>query len=204
MRLSWGRDAPFAARQIEQYDLDPILGQVAPEQIIIGERFMVCPEFRGSDVLYKMFCAYLNFVNENRIQLIFGDCEPHLLNVYQGLGFRRYTKRNVTSTEAGYLIPLLMVAEDIEYMKAIGSPLVKILRNFGSDSRVPACVETLLSKESAVLSQRLSPKEEYWREVFGALSVLRGNWVSPFDGLSQTQVDRCLEKSSAIACRRGD
>ena len=204
MRLTWGGDAPLPQRQVEQYDLAPFLERLAPRDVVIGERFMVAPAYRGSDVLFRMFCAYLEFVNAHRIQLVFGDCEPHLLNLYQGLGFRTYTDRNVSSPETGYLIPLVMVAEDVDYLRAIGSPLAGVLRDFGTERRVPERLESLLARHGAVVSQRLTPRAAFHSEVFGALSVLEGKGISPFDGLSEAQIERCLEKSSSIACRPGD
>ena len=203
MRLTWGGDAPFTERHIEQYDLAPFLDAVPQEQLVIGERFMVDRAYRGSDLIYRLFCTYLAFVNERRIQLIFGDSEPHLLNLYQGLGFRTYSDKNVNSPETGYLIPLVMVPEDLDYMRAIKSPLCEVLRDFGLEAQVPACVPGLLDGGGAVMSQRLSARETYWRDIKQALDVTVRR-VQLFDGLSEEQALRCIGKSNLIACRRGD
>ena len=112
MRHNWGGDAPICDRQIEQYSMKPFHDQIPAAQMIVGERFMVAPSYRGTDLILRLFRAYLEFVNEKRIQLIFGDCEPHLLNLYLGMGFRTYAANNVNSTETGYLVPLVMVPED--------------------------------------------------------------------------------------------
>ena len=88
MRWTWGGDNDFTDRHIDQYMLTPFLDCLPPRQLIVGERFMVSKEFRGTDLLSRMFVRYMNFCNDNRIQLVFGDCEPHLLNLYQGLGIR--------------------------------------------------------------------------------------------------------------------
>ena len=125
MRLTWGGDGTIGARHIEQYDLASFLEVVPADQLVVGERFMIDAAYRGTSLLLQMFAAYMNFVNERRIQLVFGDCEPHLLNTYQALGFRPYTEKNVNSPETGYLIPLVIVAEDVAYMRDIGSPLAK-------------------------------------------------------------------------------
>ena len=204
MRFTWGADAPFSQRHITQYDLQPFLDRVPREEVIVGERFMVLPEYRGTDLLFRMFQTYLKFVNEHRIQLIFGDCEPHLLNLYQGLGFRTYSKHNVNSAETGYLIPLIMVPEDIDYMKRINSPLLKVLKDFGKDTRVPGSVRDLLSQESAVASERFSKPDAYWSEIYRSLSNVTHNDISPFDGMTDDQANSCLSKSSMIECSNGD
>ena len=165
---------------------------------------MVLPQFRGTDLLFNMFRTYLEFVNEHRIQLVFGDCEPHLLNLYQGLGFRTYSKRNVNSPETGYLIPLVMIAEDTAYMQRINSPLLKVLRDFGQEARIPNAVQELVTEETAIYSQRFSDPHEYWSRVYSALSEVEQEKVSPFDSMSEEQTTSCLNKSSTIECSKGD
>src|SRR5262245_50391842 len=49
-RLSWGGDAPFSTRQIEQYQLAPFLTEVAPEAIVVGERAMIVRRLRGGSI----------------------------------------------------------------------------------------------------------------------------------------------------------
>ncbi len=204
MRLTWGGDAPIPERMIAQYDLEPFLARIPSEQIIVGERFMVTTAYRGTDLIFRLFKTYLELVNEHRIQLIFGDCEPHLLNLYLGLGFRTYTRKNVNSAETGYLIPLVMIPEDIDYFRQVSSPLANIVKNFGEDCRTPACVADILAKGSAVQSERLVSKQEYWSEVHQALSRLTESRPLLFDGMSEQQIEHCLSKSNVIECRRGD
>jgi hypothetical protein len=203
MRHNWGGDAPFEPRQVRQYSLAPFLAQVPPDQIIVGERFMVSADQRGTDLIFRLFRVYLEFVNDRRIQLIFGDCEPHLLNLYLGMGFRTYAAANVNSTETGYLIPLVMVPEDLAYMSRIRSPLLTVLRDFGDDARVPPCLPGLLEAGGGVLSQTLTPGDVYGAEIEQAIHLL-GETAHLFEGLSEAEQQRCLAKSNAIKCRRGD
>ena len=83
-RMSWGGDAPFSERQIEHYQLTPFLEELPPEAMAVGERGMVVPRLRGSDVFQKLGQESSAFVEEKRIQLVFGVCEPHLLSLYLG------------------------------------------------------------------------------------------------------------------------
>ena len=204
MRLSWGGDGGLNDRHIGQYDLEPFLGSVPPEQIIVGERFMIEPDYRGSDLLFKLFTAYLHFVNERRIQLMFGDCEPHLLNVYQGLGFRTYTRKNVNSSETGYLVPLVLVPEDVSYLQEIHSPISKVVKDFGTDTRIPDGLELLLAGGEAVLSQRLISMTDYWVSLSTQLTHFEDNRAAIFDGMNDEDIQLCLAKSNVIECAPGD
>ncbi len=204
MRLTWGGDNAINARHIEQYDLKPFLAKVPEEQLVIGERFMIEPSLRGSNLLFRLFTAYLSFVNERRIQLVFGDCEPHLLNVYQGLGFRPYTKRNVNSAETGYLVPLVLVPEDLDYLRAIESPIVRVIKDFGDEAMVPAALDDLLADGKAVLSQRLISMPTYWSAVASALTRFEDGRTTLFDELGDEEIQLCLAKSNVIECSPGD
>jgi hypothetical protein len=203
-RATWGGDAPLPQRMIEQYQLAPFLAEVPESAISVGERGMVVPQLRGTDLFLRLIGASLRFANEHRIQLCFGDCEPHLLNLYLGLGQRTYSKKNVNSPEAGYLIPILFVPEDVAYLRRINSPLLEYVKDFGSEARIPACVERITAAGSAVMSRRLVESAAYWSEVHGALSEVEGSRLSVLDGFTEGDAARCLDRSTIIACRAGD
>jgi len=203
MRLNWGGDALICDRQIEQYDLARFLRNIPCEQMIVGERFMVVRSQRGTDLIFRLFQTYLKFVNDKRIQLMFGDCEPHLLNLYLGMGFRTYAGRNVNSREAGYLVPLVFVPEDLGYLRQLKSPFMKVLQDFGDTARVPSCLPDLLSAGRRVLSQTLTPAKEYQAEIDKAMKLAE-NPAHLFDGLTEDECQRCLSRSNAIECMAGD
>lgn len=203
-RVTWGGDAPIPQRMVDQYQLAPFLAEVPQSAICVGERAMVRPHLRGSDVLLRMMGNGMQFANENRIQLTFGDCEPHLLNLYLGLGQRTYAKTNVNSAEAGYLIPIVTVIEDYEYFKHLNSPLLPYLRDFGADARIPACIKRALDEGSAVRSRLHETSASYWTAVHSALSELESQRIGALDGFTEDEAARCLEKSTIIDCRAGD
>jgi hypothetical protein len=203
-RLTWGGDAPFSRRQIEQYDLEPFLAEVPVEAIAVGERAMVVKHLRGTDIYQQLGRKGSSFVSEKRIQLLFAACEPHLLSLYLGLGSRTYARRNINSPEAGYLIPIVTVTEDVEYFRRIGAPRANLVKDFGNDARIPPCVDRLIVSRGTVTSGQLHAPESYWTEVYGALSALKNNRLSAFDGLPEDGAVRCLGKSNIIECQAGD
>jgi hypothetical protein len=202
-RINWGGDAPFTERLIEHYQLEPFLKELPLETLAVGERGMVVPRLRGSDVFQQLGQSSAWFTQDNRIQLVFGACEPHLLSMYVGRGSRTYAKQNINSAEAGYLIPIVTVVEDVEYLRRIGSPSAATARDYGDDARIPDCVGRLVDS-SGVRSQRLSTPGRYLGEVHAALGELAQNRLSALEGLSEAEAERALGKSTLIRCSAGD
>ncbi len=199
-----GRGRAFSARQIEHYQLEPFLAELPPEAMAVGERDMVAAHLRGGPLFRELRLVSRSFVSEKHIQLIFGACEPHLLSLYLGQGSRPYAKHNINSPEAGYLIPIVTVVEDVEYLRRIGSPNAETAVDFGDDARIPDCVDRLVPRAGNVLSQRLAEAGANWGEIHRALGELGDGHFSALDGLSDEEAERCLGRSSIIERRAGD
>jgi len=111
---------------------------------------------------------------------------------------------NINCAEAGYLIPLVLVAEDIEYLNKIQSPLIGALKDFGDDARIPHGVLDSLEDQSTVRSAHLSSEEDYWRELQTAYALGNVKGVHLFEDFSDDEVKTVVENSSLIECRTGD
>ena len=203
-RMSWGGDAPFTEHLIEHYRLAPFMAELPAETMAVGERGMVKPELRGSPIFRQLGEFSSAFTRANRIQLIFGACEPHLLSLYVGQGMRTFSKKNINSAEAGYLIPIVSVTEDIEYLRRIGSPKAEATKDWGEDARIPTCVERLITQGGNVMSQRLIDSGAYLGQIHDALAPLAESQFSALDGLTEDEAARALGKSNIIECQAGD
>jgi hypothetical protein len=191
-RLTWGGDGGFSERQIEQYALARFIAELGPEKMAVGERAMIVPRLRGTDLLTRMMGGANGFVAENGIWVIFGACEPHLLTSYLGMGNRTYAEQNINSKEAGYLIPLISFPNGPE---ALRDPAI---------GQWPSCIEDVLSAGGAVTSRLHKDSEDYWSEIQSALHELEGQKISALDGLAKDEADRVLSKSNIIECNAGD
>lgn len=204
-RLSWG-GVPGALNEriVEQYDLRPFLDAVPHEHLAVGERLMFAPEYRGGPLLFKFVSESLTEFREMGIQLFFGDCEPHLLNSYQSLGYRPYTRRHVNKAETGYLIPIVFVTGDLDYLRSIGSPLAKVLDREGVDPGVPDGLDGLMADSKSILSYRLDSQGDEWALLQERIREVGFQELSLFSGMSADEIEVCLQKSVRIDCQKGD
>lgn len=204
-RLSCGGDAgALNDRIVAQYDLQPFLDAVPHEHIAVGERLMVAPEYRGGPLLFRFIAESIVKCRALGIQLLFGDCEPHLLNPYQALGYRTYTRRHVNKPETGYLIPIVFVLGDLDYLRAIDSPLWNVLKDDGPACGVPENLDGLLADSDSILSQTIDSRGEEWALLQQRIREVGFEELSLFTGMTGDEIDACLARSVRIDCNQGD
>ncbi|HJR25335.1 MAG TPA: cyclic nucleotide-binding domain-containing protein, partial [Acidimicrobiales bacterium] len=194
-RLTWG-GAGFSDRQVDQYELHPWLTELPGDLLMVGERTTVRSSYRGAGVLDELVEWTSSVPDEHGVRVVFGCCEPHLLSLYIAMGQQPYAERNINSDEAGYLIPLVGFAHGTETLR--GASRIR------GPAELPACVERVLGGASGVLSSTQVPSDEYWVGIRRVLDGLRERRVGAFDGLSDEEALRCVERSNVIDCRAGD
>ncbi len=187
-RLTWG-GAGFSPRQIEQYGLDPFLAELPADLLAVGERTMVAPAWRGTDVFLQVSAEFEPMTTERGIRVVFGACEPHLVSFY-GRWQRPYGTRNINSAESGYLIPLVCFLPDAEALVGLGD-----------GDGLPRCVQDVVDGTGMVRTPLLSDPVEYGRDVRAAL---HDTPAPVFADLDDDEIDRCIAKSTVIQCAEGD
>src|SRR3954453_9037436 len=96
-RITWGGDG-FSRRQVEQYQLAPFLAELPPEVIAVGERTMIAPRWRGTDLMAALGAVSDPLSARHDVRVVFGAGEPHLISFYACLQ-RPYGSRNINSPE---------------------------------------------------------------------------------------------------------
>src|SRR5271166_3157494 len=197
-RVTFGAEG-FSPRQIDQYSLGAFLSEVPARLMAVGERLMVAPHLRGSTVAPKLRDLAREDVDAGGVQLVFGNCEPHLLSMNLSAGGRTYAEHNINSEEAGYLIPLVFLAGDADSLaEAIGS--------LDGDGRpcLPRPIEAALARSDAIHSASLMAPGEYWAHVEAALERLDEEELPAFAGLDPSEIKECISRSNIIECAPGD
>ncbi len=194
-RMTCG-DGGFSARQVEQYQMAPFLAEIPAELIGVGERNTVLPAYRGSGVLDQL-ALYCGDVLGDSLRVVFGCCEPHLLSMYLRMGQRTYAEHNINSPTAGYLIPLVAFVPDVD-----------ALRGVGPGHRAPASSRRA-SRRCSPGAARSAPRRSPRPTSTGARSARRSTTLdaqrpTAFDGFTDDETHRCVERSTIIECAAGD
>jgi hypothetical protein len=187
-RVTWGGDG-FSRRQIDQYQLGPLLAELPAEVMAVGERTMISPRWRGADLLPILGERSAALSAEHGVRIVFGACEPHLVSFYARYQ-RPYSDRNINSPEAGLLIPLVSFPQEPE-----------ALLDFGRNGQLPDCVRDVLHSTGTIHSPLLLGDQAYERLVLSAIGALDG---SVFDGLDEQGISAILRRSNILTCQAGD
>jgi hypothetical protein len=194
-RLSWGGTG-FSPRQIDEYSLAPFLDELPHEHIAVGERVMVVPRLRGTGLVDELMNRRNDTALEHDVRIQFSACEPHLLSLYLGQGRRTYASKNINTTEAGYLIPLVAFPEGPDALRGVGAAPA-------ADALAP-CVAQIFDGGGAVLSPLMTGEDDYALHLRSAMHEIERQDISAFHGFTDEEVERCLARSNVIECAAGD
>ena len=200
MRLVYGK--PVLHEEFEDnYDVSlwcPVV--VPPEQSLIISKFAVRPTHRGGMVPFELMRAAVQFGIDRDVELVFCDCQPHLVTLYTCLGFRSY-RGAYRDPHVAATVPLALVTRDLEHLERLNSPLLgcgltgrtptdtteSILKRFPTDAAVQSAEEGL-----ALLRQMT----ETLAATGGSRSVL--------DGLTDSELSSFIERGQVLTLDAGD
>lgn len=198
--ILWGGDAPFPDYFTHGFDVPHFLPVVSHAQMSINIRFLVRKPFRGSVVPFRLIAEAARFQVTRGIRLGFCDCQPHLLPLYLGLGFRPCAPV-FDQPGFGVMVPLAFSLSDFDYLRALHSPLLRSLPASLEDRPLAARIQALLPADPPVMPPTASGRGSQ-SALYHLLCQEHGD-TSPFSGLSEAEFSTLLAQSQLIECHRG-
>jgi hypothetical protein len=206
-RLTWGGDG-LSERQVRYYCLEPFLAELPAERLLVGERAMVAPEYRGTNLYHDLGQTTMPVVVAHDVLLGFGASEPHLVPMYLRLGQRPYAPRNFFSDESGYLIPNVSITPDNDAARAAQqSPEYGVAFNWKAGAvyqSLPLGVKQYLDSFGTVRAAGTLGEDTYTKEVRNALAELPRTHRGLFDEMTDDAVRRYVENSIILDCHGND
>jgi hypothetical protein len=150
-----------------------------------------------------MLDEMVRYLLEQGIRLLFCDCRPHLINTYQRLGFRPY-HRTWGDPEAGILIPLVMVLDDVEHFRRVRSRLLPLIEAAPPDPERAARANALIPSTSPIETLSDVRGWQDWLDVLPVLCDDEDQEIQIFDGISPEEIAVIIAQSHVIPCARGD
>jgi len=133
LRINWGEDLTAFRTFAKSFNLGRFKSFPATS-ISFCSRLMVHKDHRSSAIAAHLSTAAYQLGRDRGVQFNFVHCVPRLLRLFERMGFRQY-KQHFQDAEVGEQVPLVLVVEDIEHLKAIGSPFVAIALALPNNNR---------------------------------------------------------------------
>jgi predicted GNAT family N-acyltransferase len=168
-------------------------------------KVMIAPAYRGSPVLYLLMAACYEICCHNQIQFGFGICNLHLLRLYEQMGWHRYTK-NFIYPGYGLQVPIVLLADDIQHLRRVRSPLLRIARKRGEvSSQSVEWFHTKFIRHAPIINSQLITEEELWSILCKELNCLPTGPIAILRELTDTEAKTFLHScSSLVHCDTGD
>ena len=122
LRINWGKDTTALSGFAKSCNLATF--QCFPStSFSFSSRLMVHKDHRYSALAAGLSATAYQLGRERGVQFNFAHCAPRLVGLFERMGFRQY-KQRFHDSEVGEQVPLVLVVEDIEHLRAARSPFL--------------------------------------------------------------------------------
>jgi predicted GNAT family N-acyltransferase len=180
---------------------EKILGPNA--KVAFSTKVAIVPSYRGSTVMYQLIAEHFKIFKENNINVSFSGSNPHLIAMYERIGYRRFTK-NFSEPGHGLLIPFVIILDDTDYLRAVHSPLYRLIEKNPNRSIVTEHFKQVFPQTSYYINTQLTKKEQLWeqlRKVFNGTTQTDLNLISH---LNEKERIALFNLSAIFTCTNGD
>nr|ABB76600.1 long chain N-acylphenylalanine synthase [uncultured bacterium CSL142] len=203
LRFNLRRDCPF------ECETELALQRFAPaypNHISMTSRLMLHPKLRGSHVVMELACAAFEYgIRQGVSHFDFIDCHPRLIPLYSRLGYRIY-KSGFRHPKYIYVVPMVMVGGDLEYLQKIKSPFAAIAASLPATTQY----RDMLLAQFPDASQG-QPTSDLEQSAFWQLARTRLldptatiEHVSLFSHLTEEQIKFLTSFGHVVRCKSGD
>jgi hypothetical protein len=132
-------------------------------------RLVVRGSHRDDLVAARLFAAAYDAFRGGGGELLFLRCPANLVPLYEVMGCRRYAAGS-TDPEAGFRVPMVMIAGDWTYFEAVKSPLLENVQQHAPNVTLGDWFETRYPEHSRPASVRVLGREEFLRSFAARLN----------------------------------
>jgi len=168
-------------------------------------KVMISSSYRSSSVLYLLMAKCYEICCQNQVQFGFGACNFHLFRLYEQMGFRRYSK-NFVDPGYGLLAPIVLLANDIQHLRMVRSPLYRVARKRGAVStQAVEWFHTRFTIDSQIINSQLVTEEELWSILCNRMPCPPTEAITLLHDLSVTEAKKFLHCCGILVqCDTGD
>lgn len=168
-------------------------------------KIMVDPTHRSSPVFYLLMSKCYDLCCRNQIHFVFGICNYHLIRLYEKMGLHRYYK-NFDLPGYGLQVPIVLLADDIQHLRRVRSPLFRIARKRGRvNTQAVEWFHAVFTEHSHIINSQIVKEEELWSILCNRLACQPTEAITILRELSVIEAKKFLYFcSSFVPCDSGN
>jgi predicted GNAT family N-acyltransferase len=188
----------------ESYGVDVLTRWFRPSEIGMLTRFLVASDYRGRAAAQMLIRRAFQHFAEGGLRCALLDCLPHLIKYYEMIGFRRY-KDAFEHEDFGYETPMLLAAEDVEYLDRIRSPLAAQVRQvYRHNAETVAFLVEHFPRLAAYTPEAMLDEERLWKVLCAKLAARPTDKLGLIEGLRDEEARRFVKAGTFFQVKAGD
>lgn len=203
LRCLFVDQVPDPAPLVKKFQMQPALRAFGPSAIATTSRFMLDPRLRHGTAILRLIQAAYDDAHRRGIRLNYGDCSPHMLEFYEHMGYRRYT-RAYNDTFFGFKLPILMLVGDKELFAQVRSPLGRLAAGYPDDVEARDWFARTYPEYLGLETASLLSEGSFFDLLAERVSSDPLHAVALLRDLSRDEADRFLAHATLIKAHPGD
>jgi CRP-like cAMP-binding protein/N-acyl-L-homoserine lactone synthetase len=194
---------PDPSALIAKFHMEPALAAFGLSAIVTTSRFMLDPRLRHGTAILRLIEAAYDDARHRGIRLNYGDCSPHMLEFYEHMGYRRFT-RAYNDTYFGFKLPILMLIGDQELFDRVHSPLGRLAAAYSDDIEVRDWFAQTYPEYLGLETASLLSEGSFFDLLTERVSSDPLHAVALLHNLNREEADRFLAHATLIKAQPGD
>ena len=164
----------------------------------------VAKKWHGSKVASALLGAAYKIARRSGSRFDFCACAPSRVQLYQRLGYRQFME-NFVDDDEGYRMPLVLLTEDENHLRAVKSPFLNLAREFDNPPDTAHWFERQFPEYARSVGLPAMGEEEFWEFVTDRLQQTPLVGIPLLAGLSFTEAKQVLTHvGTVLRCKKGD
>jgi predicted GNAT family N-acyltransferase len=187
---------------ITNYGLNAFI-EFGPERLSFTDHLAIAEHWRDGKVPALMMAAAFKLAHNGRAQFNFTYCPPALVGLYEKIGYRSYIEQYLETGE-GLQVPMILVMDDIDHLRAINSPFARLITSKNPDPSTANWFRKAFPDAANRPVKALRNEDELWGYLTKQLHQNPLHGVPLFDDLSYDEARQFVKNATTLILRSGD
>lgn len=182
--------------QLKRYqEFDP-----TRKTICFATKLMVDPRLRKTPLSFRLMAKVYELSRQHNVQFSFSGSNPYLIPMYEQLGYRQIAP-GFQDPGYGFIVPTLLLTEDIDHLKAVKSPYLRLARKLTNSPAAKQWLASNLPEAFRYPVGILTSRQDHWNTIKQLVGDPVAN-LKVLRDLTDEEAGQLLKIGTLIECSR--